>query len=333
MVKAKYGRGSGDENNQSKTDDNIDNILNINKAKQYGWAISHLFPDIYQPQRFPDQYRFPTHIMTNKSQRTLTVPTSKDFAIYFCPMADCFYNYQFNAVGQIYEGLSTPWRAVDGTSDAHISYADNNSLNTNLTTSGKRVFVEGSNEKFNNVLSWNYSSMGTVSLKKFKKIRLIGAAIKITYTGKLEDMSGIVKVAMGIKGFTTPLTGEDINTEELHNFPEYKTFTLEAPIVCRYRMTHDDFTEFGPYTPYSSIPFYLIYGKGLQEGSTVFVEIIKHFEGVVIPEEEEFVSPVRAPNNQLPLVTQLDFVSKYKNEGLMGTADDESHEDLKSIMD
>lgn len=333
MVKAKYGRGQGDDNNTSKIYDNIENMMNISKAKQYAWAVSHLFPDIYQPQRFPDQYRFPTHIMTNKSQRTLTIPATKDFSIYFCPLADCFYNYQFNGSGEIYEGLSTPWETSDQTSDAYISYADNNSASTNIATSGKRVFVENTNEKFNNVLNWNYSSKGTASLKKFKKIRLIGAAIKITYTGKLEDMSGIVKVAMGVKGFTTPLTGEDINTEELHNFPEYRTFTLEDPIVCRYRMTHDDFTEFGPYTPYSTLPFYIIYGKGLQEGSTVFVEIVKHFEGVVIPEEEEFVSPMRAPNNQLPLATQLDFVSKYKNEGLMGIADDESHADLKSIID
>jgi len=328
MVKAKYNKNSTEDSNNNE---NVRNLLNINKAKQYAWAISHLYPDIYQPQRYPDQYKFPTHIMTNKFQRTLTIPSTKDFAIYFNPMADCFYNYKLNALGQIYEGLSTPWQTDGKISDAYISYADNDSKPTN--TGGKCVFVSSTSDKFSNVLNWNYAAEGTVSLKKFKKIRLIGAAIKITYTGKLEDLSGVVKAAMGIKGFTTPLSGEDVNTEELHNFPEYRSFTLEKPFVCRYRLTHDDFTEFGPYTPYSSLPFYLIYGKGLQENSSIFVEVIKHFEGVVVPEEEEFVSPVRALNNQLPLNIQMDMVSQYKNEGNIDIADEDSHKDLKSLIE
>lgn len=333
MVKTKYSRGKNEDNTTPVVNEQLRNMLNVSRAKQYGWAISHLYPDIYQPQRFPDQYKFPTHIMTNKSQRTLTIPSTKDFAIYFCPLADCFYNYKFNGEGEVYEGLNTPWETSTGVSHAYISYADNDSKATNVATSGKQLFVPNTNEKFNDLMSWNYATEGSVSLKKFKKIRLIGAAIKITYTGKLEDLSGIVKTAMGVKGFTTSLLAEDINTEELHNFPEYRSFTLEEPIVCRYRMTHDDFAEFGPYTPYSTLPFYLIYGKGLQEGSSVFIEIIKHFEGVVIPEEEEFVSPVRAPTNQFPLQTQLDFVTQFKHEGNIDTVDDESHRDLRAILD
>lgn len=339
MVKARYGR-----NQQVVDKDSIDvmrNMTNINKAKQYAWAVSHLYPDIYQPQRFPDQYRFPTHIMTNKFQRTLTIPSTKDFAIYFCPIADCFYNYKFNGVGQIYESLAAPWQttpvtpdelAEGGISHAYISYADSDSKSTSVATDGKKVFTD-TTENFANVINWNYSSEGTTSLNKFKKIRLIGAAIKITYTGKNEDMSGIVKASMGLKGFTTPLSSEGINTEELHNFPEYRSFTLEKPFVCRYRMTDDDFTEFGPYTPYSTLPFYIIYGKGLQEGSTVFVEVIKHFEGIVIPEQEEFVSPIRASGNQLPIESQLEFISNYKSEGHIDIADEESHKDLKSLLD
>lgn len=333
MVKVKYNKEQNDENNDP-TNDSLKNMMSINRAKQYAWAISHMYPDIYQPQRYPDQYKFPTHIMTNKFQRTLTIPTTKDFAIYFCPLADCFYNYKFHLPGEMYEGLLTPWEKSNRVSDSYISYADNDSKNTNIAdTNSKRVFVANTNEKFNDVLNWNYSSEGSTNLKKFKKIRLIGAAIRITYTGKAEDLSGIVKTSMGIKGFTAPLTAEDINTEELHNFPEYKSFTLEKPIVCRYRMNDDDFVDFGPYTPYSAIPFYIIYGKGLQEGSSVFVEVVKHFEGVVIPEEEEFVSPVRAPNNQMPIMSQMAFVGNHKKDGMMETLDEEQHKDLKALLD
>lgn len=309
--------------------DTLQNLFQINKVKQYGWAISHMFPDIYTPQRFPDQYKFPTHIMTNKYQKTLTIPSTKDFAIYFSPVADCFYNYQFHNPGEIYEGLNVTWD-----DSSYISYADNDSKATNTNDgAGKRVFTASANEKFANLSSWNFSSKGSTSLSKFKKIRLIGAYIKVTYTGKLEDRSGLVKVAMGVKGFTSPLANEEIYTEELHNFPKYQTFNLEEPIICRYRLTMDDFSEFGPYTPYSTIPFYIIYGKGLQEGSSVYVEICKHFEGIVVPEEEEFVSPVRASTNQLPLQVQMDFLKQYGEDSHIETPDEESHRNLKNLID
>lgn len=342
MVKSKTNRASM-ESNSVISKDKLKDFVNKNRAKQYGWALGHLYPDIYQPQRFPDQYKFPTHVMTNKRQRTLTIPSTKDFGIYFCPIADCFYNYKLNQPNEPYHGLNTPWHdvvddeevLVDGRpiSNAYVSYADNDSQATSAPLAGKQIFDSAGSEKFNDVLKWNYTEEGSPSITKFKKIRLIGAAIKITYTGKAEDLSGLVKVAMGVKGFASKLTAENVKLEELHNFPSYQSFTMEKSIVCRYRMTHDDFTEFGPYTPYSALPFYIIYGKGLQPGSTVFVEIIKHFEGVVIPGEEEFVSPVRASNDQLPLDSQMDLVSNYKEDGHIEEFDDMTHKEMRSMME
>lgn len=310
-----YTNATTDAKNSSKTAflskrDNTNNASG-DALQQYQWSMGHLYPDIYEPVRFPDQYQFPTHVMRSPFQRTLTIPSTRDFAVYFAPVVDCNFNYQFSQANEIYSKLNISW-----TPDVYISYADNNSVRTDQDTSGRCVFAHADGpDLFNNLDKWNFFKQGSDSLKKFKKIRLIGAYIRITYTGKAEDRSGTVRVAMGVRNFTTPLKNDQVNVDDLINMPQFKTLTLDEPIVCRYRVTNDDFMDFGPYSPYSSIPYFLIYGKGLQEGSSVFVETVKYYEGVVIPEEEEFVSPTRANRNQHPLMSQMELVKKHGHTG------------------
>lgn len=323
MVKSKRGRRnnaddrSDDEStavgtNYSKTafiSKKENKNMSAESLQQYQWSMGHLYPDIYEPVRFPDQYQFPTHVMRSPFQRTLTIPSTRDFAVYFAPVVDCFFNYQYNGANQPYSNLNVNW-----SDSCYLSYADSNSERTDQKTLDKCVFSEGT-KVFNNLDLWNYSKKGSNSLQKFKKVRLIGAFLRITYTGKAEDKSGTVRVAMGVRNFTSPLANDGVSVEDLINMPQFKTLTLDEPIVCRYRVTHDDFMDFGPYSPYVSVPYFLIYGKGLQEGSSVFVETIKYYEGVVIPEEEEFVSPTRANRNQHPLMSQMELVKKHGHLG------------------
>ena len=319
------------DDNEKKGLDKIKELqdsINNSRARRYAWAIAYLYPDIYSPIRLPDKYRLPTHIMTNKKQTTMTIGTSHDFAIYFSPLVDCFYNYQFNAAGELYEGMTNNW-----SNDAYVSYADNGGSVTSGTSVGVK-YVFNSNGHFDNLSNWNNAIKGSTNLKKFRKVRLLGASIKITYTGKNDELSGIVKIAMGIKGFTTPLDTEEVTPEEMVNFPEYKTLSLDKPIVCRYRLSDDDYTDFGPYTPYSTLPYYLIYGKGLQKDSTIFIEMIKHFEGVVVSDEDEFVSPVRFSQAQAPIEEQLKFVEKFKRMTSIEHYDEDIiHDKIKEYMD
>lgn len=331
MVKSK--KISKDKDNNEDKEDMYSGSQFSGRAKQYEWSMGHLYPDLYEPVRFPDQYQFPTHIMTSKFQRTLTIPSTRDFAIYFSPVTDCFYNYQFGATGQYYSNINVNFGA-----DVFLSYADNNSLRTDLVSTvaptGKCVFdvAGGKNDLFSNLGTWNYAVKGSTSLQKFKKIRLIASYLRITYTGKAEDLSGTVRVAMGVRSFTTPLANDLINVDDLINMPQFKTMTLDKPIICRYRATADDFMEFGPYSPYSSVPYFLIYGKGLQETSSVFVEVVKHYEGVVIPEEEEFVSPIRANRNQLPLLNQMELVKRHGHTGSIDIHHKIKEADLDDLM-
>lgn len=320
------GSGRDDEEKQSSLT-TLQETISETRARRYAWAISYLYPDIYSPVRVPDRYRLPTHIMTNKRQETITIGPSHDFAIYFSPLVDCFYNYKFNNAGEIYAGMTNSW-----TADSYISYAHNNGQPTSGTTAGVD-YVFDSLSKFNILSKWNTHLTGSTNLQHFRKVRLLGAALKITYTGKAEERSGIVKVAMGIKGFTSTLLSESITADELVNFPEYKVFDLEKPIVCRYRLSDNDFTEFGPYTPYSTLPYYIIYGKGLQEGSTIFVETIKHFEGVVVSSQDEFVSPTRASSRQANVEEQLNYIEKIKNRGAVEQYSEVEHQALREMLD
>ena len=327
MVKSSTKRAIKYEDDRDKKTQDIQDMISQTRARRYAWAISYLYPEIYRPHRLPDRYRLPTHVMTNKFQETLTIPSTQDFAIYFCPLADCFYNYRFNDQGQIYEGMTNTWG-----SHSYISYATNGNNNTTGTATGTD-YVINSDGNFNSVELWNNPKLGSENLKKFKKIRLLGASVKITYTGRSDELSGVVKAAMAMKGFTTNLLHEEVTPDELVNLPQYKSFTLEKPVVCRYRISDENFTEFGPYTPYSTLPYYLIYGKGLQQNSTIFIEVIKHFEGIVTADQDEFVSPIRASSVQAPIDEQLQFAEAYKSNSSIQEFDSESHVGLETYLE
>ena len=53
------------------------------------------------------------------------------------------------------------------------------------------------------------------------------------------------------------------------------------PMIVRYKRTDDEYTEFGPYTPYKSIPFFFIRGEGMQPNAPFYIEATRNMEIVV----------------------------------------------------
>lgn len=292
--------------------------------EQYSWSLGHLYPDQFEPDRIPDQLQFPTHVFKTSFQRTIVIPSTKDFACYFSPATDCNYQYRNNGTDQPYQNLN-----FSLSDSALVSYADSDGHATNLGGEtitvddeiiAKSVFVGPTSTSpaqriFNKTKAWNYSWQGSDTLQHFKKIRLLGAFLKITYTGKHEDLSGIVHVGMGIKGFLSELKSEGLNFNEMMHLPEYRSMTLDAPLFCRYRLTSDELTEFGPYSPYNTIPYFIVYGVGLQEGSSIFIEVEQHFEGVIVSSFEELVNPKKAGKTQLPKADQQEFIKEHADGG------------------
>lgn len=52
----------------------------------------------------------------------------------------------------------------------------------------------------------------------------------------------------------------------MDGLPEYRVYNAYEHILCKYRFEDDDLLGFGPYTPYKSIPFFIIWGEGLPVG-------------------------------------------------------------------
>lgn len=49
-------------------------------------------------------------------------------------------------------------------------------------------------------------------------------------------------------------------------------------------ITGEELLDFGPYTPYMSIPYFLIYGEGLPELQPFYITAKRNFEVIVTPE-------------------------------------------------
>lgn len=70
---------------------------------------------------------------------------------------------------------------------------------------------------------------------------------------------------------------------EIHPISEY-------PVLARYTNTEEEFLQYGPYTPYKSIPFYIIQGEGIETGSPFMIEVRRHVEIIVTPDVKNLVN-------------------------------------------
>lgn len=49
----------------------------------------------------------------------------------------------------------------------------------------------------------------------------------------------------------------------MDNMPAYRLVSAQEGIMCKYKHADDDFMGFSPYTPYKSVPYFVIWGEGL----------------------------------------------------------------------
>lgn len=115
--------------------------------------------------------------------------------------------------------------------------------------------------------------------------------MKIRYTGKFEDVAGILKVSMGIKNFADPFEGTGgvvLSLDNLEDNPAFWVFNTYENIIIVYKPTLPEFNTFGPYSPYLSIPYFIVYGEGITANSSFFVEVKITIEGIVNPSQADF---------------------------------------------
>lgn len=68
----------------------------------------------------------------------------------------------------------------------------------------------------------------------------------------------------------------------MDEFPHFSIGRSSEGFYCQYRPMDEEFvTHWGPYSPYKSIPYFIIYGAGLTPNHPFQVEIRLSFEMIV----------------------------------------------------
>lgn len=123
------------------------------------------------------------------------------------------------------------------------------------------------------------------------KLRLISAFLKITYTGRQDQRRGIIRCSMGYKTFSSGLSIAAIDVNAFENYPIHEIHQIsDYPVLARYTNTEDEFLQYGPYTPYKSIPYFFIQGEGIESQSPFLIEVRRHVEIVVTPDVKALVN-------------------------------------------
>lgn len=81
----------------------------------------------------------------------------------------------------------------------------------------------------------------------------------------------------------------------------HRVHTLDDKITCTYKSVNDNHLEMGPYSPYESVPYTIIYGKGLAPNSSIFIYCERTYEGMVHYLERELTNPLLPKSGEISL--------------------------------
>lgn len=293
-----------------QTKSNGSNFLTLGAGvKKLKWGLSYKRPHLFEPGRMPDQQttKYPTQLNTIKRIRSFNVNTGS-FGVFYCPLVETFAPYfaDPNVVG----------------SASYLPTSANPNLITYADTKGNDIpvnngFIVGLDE-------WGEFNAPNRSFSLYTKLRLIGAVLEIEILDKEDNYQGFIEVAMGVKVATSDLEDEKIPAD-FSKLPEHVVVKPTKKIYCYFRITHKQFTQFGPYEPDITLPFFLIKGRGLSNTATVSIKTTTHMEGVVfhnsttaanIFRQYQFNFDVQAKCLEiasLPLVETEDALPRGKN--------------------
>ena len=274
--------------------------------KKYRWSIGQLFPELIHPghQVIEDNFNPRTHIFTSNFNDNVQVwehsQTSVDNVLVNTP----------NRKG-------TLWIYCAPCNDIlTLTNAEDVNANTILkhkifySSSNGPLPVNDANEFHWNEISMNDGSKHNASVNKYKNIRVTSAAIILKQICPEKDRSGILRIGYSYKGLIEeikPFKFEDFD----QNFALSKTVNMASTseVVCRYRIPFGQSEKFGPYDPTESMPYFFILGEGLPLGSSIEVNVIRHFEGIPMYIYRRFTHQDYAPTHSASYISQKKLIS------------------------
>jgi len=262
------------------------------------WTYGQLFPELVSPGPMPKSLKHKTHTFSSRFNDTVSVwgassldPESNTFLniperkgkmwVYFSPINDL-----------LNLSLSTPIgvKQEDMLKKA-VFYASSNGpmpSNTFTKLNHREIIMNGTAKR-------------NLSITGYKKLRVTSAALVIKQIGPLKERSGILKVGMNYKGAIENVP--DIVYDKFENyFSLSKIFHLNDTneVICRFRLPPQLMEVYAPFEPIQSVPYFFIYGEGISTKISFEVDVVRHFEGMILPEYSSF----HASNDQ-PLQSAL----------------------------
>ena len=173
---------------QSKeiNDNMVEKVLHAVDDSEYDWAKFCLFPDMVKPARMPSLFPVPTHMLKRRIVTTCQVGPSRKNAFLWMPEA--------------FHGVSGIVGAASGGTDNSVNTASGNIVSDFGDNAAREAVVAGA-------ISDTIAAGG---------IRLVGAYLKIEYLGKIDDISGLVEVAMHMNSHTATYDEDDAFWKDIH---------------------------------------------------------------------------------------------------------------------
>lgn len=261
------------------------NVSSLNNSDRItpdiGYGLHYMRPDIFPPVRAPVPFAVKTHVIEDKIEKTITAGPDGSLAIYYCPMSGAWDSIR---LGKMENNQDIYWSA-----DSYVWYADSSGeYHKGSNTAG--YSYNTSYDKFNSPAHWRNSVQGVEVGNHFKKIKITAGFLKMFYYGKEDDIQGIFKISMGFRQFNNSLWYDAVKEAHLNDFPVYKIQNAKNPLYCRHVTSDPDFNNFGPYTPYKSIPYYIIIGEGLPQNGKFWLEASRTIEGIISPSLSSLVN-------------------------------------------
>lgn len=236
------------------------------------WTLSYLFPEKYGGAKIPDSHPAPSNTTMLVMDRTVKGYTGNYLGV-FSPIVETCAPY-FNS----YEANTS---LPTGGLGEYVVYADNN---------GAAMNIDGSNV-LANLSTWNYKQGPSYQkLGAYKRLRIVGACLEVKVLDREKDYSGLIETCLGFEVIGNGLKNDKIDLDKLSNYPHYKTFKTNEEIILKYRYNNDKYTHYGPYEPFSTVPFHIVRISGLSASASVKVRTIIHIEGMLMPNLVHFAT-------------------------------------------
>lgn len=271
---------------------NVDLDTIVSKIEANDWALTYLMPGFYDGGFIPEESVYPTSSQVIDFDRVFSPSPDGKFLALFSPVIEAFISHA--PILGLFENLP------QGIPEAYRVYCDNNGLALPVT-----------GNLLNNASSWPYNKQpSTDLLQYYKKLRVIGAAISVEVTDIIGDYRGIVESCEYFQIAGSHLSGDEIDITKLNKYPRYSVNSVNQKIGMRYRKNSSKLDHFGPYEPFTTIPFFLFSGTGLSPNASIHVSFKVHVEGVLLPALVHFST--NTTRNYMDRLAQINIIEEFE---------------------